>query len=163
MPAGTCDVCGCTEERACVNGCHWIWEDRRHCSQCVAWVLLRLPNTYEGILPYNLWPVRTLEAIPTGGPLGSVWPLDVRRVDREALERIGHVAAPALGYTVDEFLEEVGGGREPFVIRHRNVAQMAVARDLEQAARMVEAFARTGTVPGGSTVMLDREGGLPRG
>ena len=28
----TCRICGCTNERACLGGCHWIQEDL--CSEC---------------------------------------------------------------------------------------------------------------------------------
>ena len=28
----TCRVCGCTDNRACPGGCHWVAED--FCSQC---------------------------------------------------------------------------------------------------------------------------------
>jgi hypothetical protein len=31
---GTCGVCGCTDDRACEGGCHWVNEDHTLCIQC---------------------------------------------------------------------------------------------------------------------------------
>lgn len=34
MAAGTCTICGCTDDRACTGGCEWIDEARERCSTC---------------------------------------------------------------------------------------------------------------------------------
>lgn len=43
-PAGSCRLCGCTDEHACDGGCFWIAEGL--CSACVGLVLwlIRWPN-----------------------------------------------------------------------------------------------------------------------
>lgn len=33
---GTCRVCGCTEDAACVGGCCWADESETLCSQCMS-------------------------------------------------------------------------------------------------------------------------------
>jgi hypothetical protein len=34
-PRRVCKVCGCTDDRACEGGCHWVAPDMDICSQCV--------------------------------------------------------------------------------------------------------------------------------
>jgi hypothetical protein len=47
-----CKYCGCTQERACIGGCHWIDEERSVCSAC-------LP-----LLPHDdLFPLYTAEIL----------------------------------------------------------------------------------------------------
>ena len=36
LQPGTCGVCGCTDDRACVGGCAWADEDRMLCTACSA-------------------------------------------------------------------------------------------------------------------------------
>lgn len=34
---GVCQVCGCTEEHACDQGCSWVDANRNLCSECLKW------------------------------------------------------------------------------------------------------------------------------
>lgn len=33
---GVCRYCGCTDERACEGGCHWVDDEHTECSRCYA-------------------------------------------------------------------------------------------------------------------------------
>ena len=163
MPRGTCEVCGCTEFRACEGGCTWIDTERTLCSQCAGWVLLRLPNAFEGIMPYDLWPARTTNPLHTR-TFGTVWPVDVRRMTVEQLERTAFVAAPMLGYSVDDFRDNAATGREPFVMGGRSIRIACMARNVEDAHAQVDEWLRTGSFSRGAAVAIfNRKGDRHRG
>lgn len=146
--SGKCQICGCTEDHACRGGCAWVDQAQMYCSQCVAWATLKAGNPYAGILPHDLFPVRTLSPVMMEGKPPAFWPIDMRRIDPEAQQRIVFFVAPMLGMTAQELLESVTSGEEDLGIEHAHVRNVFVTFTPARAAEMRDRYESAGHVPG---------------
>ena len=152
MPRGTCDICGCTEERACAieDGCAWANPEQTLCSACVGWAMLKPGNRYRGVFDYDLVPVLDLMPLfifckPVQKRV-MVVRIDVRRLDHETHERLSFIAAQESGLTVLDYLDCVASGQEMIVLGASMIEGTIAARSRERALSLIPDV-RAGRMP----------------
>lgn len=168
---GTCEICGCTEERACDGGCHWSNREQTICSQCIGWATLKPPHSYEGVFPHGLVPIRFL--MPEGlwnhhtRKTILAFMVDIRRLDEETLRRVAFIAAGVNGCTVEDIID--GIAREwRFPLDARCINAVFTGDSLEEAAAAAREYAATGKVAHAvesivCATLVERKGGVPHG